>query len=70
MPFVKGNAIGQDSRFKTGQSVNPAGRPPDKLRGFIYAELDKIEREAEASPPHGSGSQENQNFVWCAQQNA
>ena len=46
MPFVKGNTIGQDSRFKTGQSGNPAGRPPDKLRGFIYAELDKIEREA------------------------
>ena len=46
MPFVKGNTIGQDSRFKTGQSGNPAGRPPDKLRRFIYAELDKIEREA------------------------
>ena len=25
---------------------NPAGRPPDKLRRHIYAELDKIEREA------------------------
>ena len=46
MPFVKGNTIGQDTRFKTGQSGNPAGRPPDKLRRFIYAELDKIEREA------------------------
>jgi hypothetical protein len=46
MPFVKGNTIGQDTRFKTGQSGNPAGRPPDKLRRHIYAELDKIEREA------------------------
>mgnify|MGYP000412721338 CR=1 FL=1 len=46
MPFVKGNTIGQDPRFKTGQSGNPAGRPPDKLRRHIYAELDKIEREA------------------------
>ena len=25
MPFVKGNTIGQDTRFKTGQSGNPAG---------------------------------------------
>jgi len=24
-------------------------------------------RKAEASPPHGSGSQENQNLGWCAQ---
>ena len=46
MPFTKGNTIGQATRFKTGQSGNPAGRPPDKLRRFIYAELDKIEREA------------------------
>ena len=23
-------------------------------------------RKAEASPPHGSGSRENQNHVWCA----
>ena len=46
MPFVKGNTIGEDTRFKTGQSGNPADRPPDKLRRFIYAELDKIEREA------------------------
>jgi len=46
MPFVKGNAIGAETRFKTGQSGNPAGRPPDKLRRFINAELDKIEREA------------------------
>jgi hypothetical protein len=46
MPFTKGNTIGQDTRFKTGQSGNPAGRPPDKLRRHIYAELDKIEREA------------------------
>ena len=44
MPFTKGNTIGQDTRFKTGQSGNPAGRPPDKLRRFIYAELDKVER--------------------------
>ena len=46
MPFVKGNAIGAETRFKTGQSGNPVGRPPDKLRRFINAELDKIEREA------------------------
>ena len=46
MPFTKGNTIGQDTRFKTGQSGNPAGRPPDKLRRHIYAELDKIQREA------------------------
>ena len=46
MPFVKGNTIGQETHFKTGQSGNPAGRPPDKLRRFINAELDKIEREA------------------------
>jgi hypothetical protein len=45
MPFVKGNTIGAETRFKTGQSGNPAGRPPDKLRRFINAELDKIERE-------------------------
>ena len=49
MPFSKGNTIGQDTRFKTGQSGNPAGRPPDKLRRHIYAELDKIEREAACS---------------------
>jgi hypothetical protein len=46
MPFVKGNTIGAETRFKTGQSGNPAGRPPDKLRRFINAELDKIERKA------------------------
>jgi hypothetical protein len=46
MPFTKGNTIGQETRFKTGQSGNPAGRPPDKLRRFIYDELDKVEREA------------------------
>ncbi len=28
MPFVKGNTIGATTRFKTGQSGNPAGRPP------------------------------------------
>ena len=27
MPFVKGNTIGQETRFKTGQSGNPGGRP-------------------------------------------
>ena len=46
MPFTKGNTIGTETRFKTGQSGNPAGRPPDKLRKRIDAELDKIEREA------------------------
>jgi hypothetical protein len=46
MPFAEGNTIGQETRFKTGQSGNPAGRPPDKLRRHIYAELNKIEREA------------------------
>ena len=46
MSFTKGNTIGQATRFKTGQSGNPAGRPPDKLRRHIYAEVDKIEREA------------------------
>ena len=34
MPFVKGNTIGAETRFKTGQSGNPAGRPPDKLEGI------------------------------------
>ena len=46
MPFTKGNTIGQATRFKTGQSGNPPGHPPDRLRRHIYAELDKIEREA------------------------
>jgi hypothetical protein len=46
MPFVKGNTIGAESRFKTGRSGNPAGRPPDKLRKHINAELEKIGREA------------------------
>jgi hypothetical protein len=46
MPFTQGNTIGKETRFKKGQVANPAGRPPDKLRRFIYAELDKIEREA------------------------
>jgi hypothetical protein len=27
MPFVKGNTIGATTRFKTGQSGNPAGPP-------------------------------------------
>ena len=42
MPFVKGNTIGAATRFKTGQSGNPAGRPPDRLRKRIEAELEKI----------------------------
>ena len=46
MPFQKGNTIGQETRWGKGQVANPAGRPPDKLRRFIHAELDKIEREA------------------------
>ena len=28
MPFVKGNTTGAETRFKTGQSGYPAGRPP------------------------------------------
>ena len=46
MPFVKGNTIGATTRFKIGQSGNPAGRPPKKLRRFFNDELDKIELEA------------------------
>ena len=46
MAFEKGNEIGKPTRFQPGQSGNPAGRPPDKLRRFIHAELDKIGREA------------------------
>ena len=42
MPFTKGNTIGAATRFKTGQSGNPAGRPPDRLRKRIEAELEKI----------------------------
>ena len=42
MPFIKGNTIGAATRFKTGQSGNPAGRPPDRLRKRIEAELEKI----------------------------
>ena len=42
MPFVKGNSIGAATRFKTGQSGNPTGRPPDRLRKRIEAELEKI----------------------------
>ena len=40
MPFQKGNTIGQETRWGKGQVANPAGRPPDKLRRFIHAELD------------------------------
>ena len=46
MPFQKGNTIGQETRFKKGQVANPAGQPPDKLRRFLNAELEKIGREA------------------------
>ena len=38
MPFVKGNTIVQETRFKIGQYGNPAGRPPDKLRKHINTE--------------------------------
>jgi hypothetical protein len=41
MPFVKGNTIGTAKRFKTGQSCNPANRPPDRLHKSIEAELEK-----------------------------
>ena len=42
MPFIKGNAIGRETRFKTGESGNPAGRPADSLRKRIEAELEKF----------------------------
>ena len=52
MPFVKGNTIGgKETRFQSGQSGNRSGRPLDKLRRHIYAELDRllrIERPPEA----------------------
>jgi len=38
MAFVKGNTIGAGTRFKTGQSGNLVGRPPDKLRKHINTE--------------------------------
>ena len=46
MPFIKGNTIGKETRFKPGQSGNPAGRPPDRLRKRIEAELEKIASSA------------------------
>jgi hypothetical protein len=42
MPFTKDNTIGTETRFKTGQSGNPAGRSADKLRKHINTELEKI----------------------------
>jgi hypothetical protein len=32
MPFVKGNTIGAEMRFKTGQSGNPAGPAETRAR--------------------------------------
>ena len=46
MPFIKGNTVGKETRFKPGQSGNPAGRPPDRLRKRIEAELEKIASSA------------------------
>jgi hypothetical protein len=52
MPFIKGNAIGKETRFKTGESGNPAGRPADRLHKRIEAELEKIVSSAPARQDH------------------
>ena len=43
---LEGNTVGQETRSRKEQVANPAGRPPDKLRRFLNAELEKIGREA------------------------
>ncbi len=39
MPFVKGNTIGAETRFKTGQYGNPAGRPGNAGYQLFAGEL-------------------------------
>ncbi len=39
MASTKGNTIGQEARFKTGQSDNPAGCPPDKHEAIMKLQV-------------------------------